>query len=183
MSAVAAGGAAVRPVPRTQLTAFVPAPARAGVDEVRRRWDPVMAARIGAHLTVLRSLPDPQVVSASLAEAPPGIVRLRLSRAAHVTPLAAGGIFLAVEDEHGDWATLCQVLRRSLGPDADLSLPHVTLLHPRTTSLAQRERAWEVLSRWEPDLRVAISEVAVIRETGGGRWGTTGTIPLRTRNR
>lgn len=113
------------------------------------------------------------------AAALPALRRRRLSEAACVAPLESGGIYLAVEDDHGDWSRLRDDLRRALGHDADVSRPHVTLLHPRTSTLAERERAWEVLAGWRPDIPVSISQLALIREAGDGRWDIIGTFPLR----
>ena len=43
---------------RRAIVLFVPPPVAARVDEIRRRWDPVMTARIGAHITLVHDVVD-----------------------------------------------------------------------------------------------------------------------------
>jgi len=132
-------------------TIFVPRAAARDAEAARRRWDPVMADRIAAHVTLVypEEAPNLDLLVERLREAGQrhGPFRLGLGRlACYGRP--EGGVYVEVEDVEGGYQRLrAEVLRP---PFRSLAFtPHVTVVHPRT-SLRGREcweeaatRAWE----------------------------------------
>jgi len=95
---------------RRAIVLFVPPPVAARVDGIRRRWDPVMTARIGAHITLVHDVVDhdrAQVLVAAAARSAPFTIRLthadRWGR-------SANGIYLHVDDPAGGVAGLQEQL-------------------------------------------------------------------------
>jgi 2'-5' RNA ligase len=146
---------------RRQITAFLPAPIGARVDEVRMRWDPEMARRIAAHITLVHDADDDRFVPPAVERVVDGqVLRVRLT-AARCWETPAGGIYLGVDDGHGDIARI----RRLLDVDESASVryvPHVTLLHPRTVEPARLEAAWAALAGWSVDAPVVVDRIAAI---------------------
>jgi mutator protein MutT len=106
------------------------------LEALRRRWDPVMAARAPAHVTLVypEEFDDERVLLA------------RTLDAANVTPAFSvtlrrigseregdGGVWFLVEDSSGLWSSLRAKIvspsRRMLEAE-----PHVTIVHPRTST-------------------------------------------------
>ena len=106
------------------------------LEALRRRWDPVMAARAPAHVTLVypEEFDDKRVLLA------------RTLDAANVTPAFSvtlrsvgseregdGGVWFLVEDSSGLWSSLRAKIvspsRRMLRAE-----PHVTIVHPRTST-------------------------------------------------
>jgi RimJ/RimL family protein N-acetyltransferase len=115
---------------------FLPPDVAAGVEAARREWDPVMAAQIAAHVTLVypREAPvvDLLVERLRLAAATTPPFRLRfgtLGDAAHPDD----GAYLHVDDVDGGYAAIRQ---RVLQPPFQVAtfVPHVTLVHPRTSA-------------------------------------------------
>ena len=131
---------------RTHLMFLVPHLEHPRIVELRRRWDPAMAAGVPPHITV------------AYPEEHQRQLELLVERAAEVAvitppfplelgPVAAhdggaGGVFVAVADPTGSWQDL---RKRILTPPFDaLPLePHLTLVHPRTSD--RGEEAWRAL--------------------------------------
>ena len=146
---------------RRQVTAFVPAPIGAQIDEIRMRWDPELARRIAAHITLVHDADDDRFRSSAIDRLVDGRrLRVRLTGARYWdTP--AGGIYLGVDDEQGD----IQRIRELLDVEESASVPyvpHVTLLHPRTVEPARLEAAWAELASYSVNVTVVIDKVSVI---------------------
>lgn len=165
---------------RIQATLFVPPPAGPRIDEIRSNWDPVMATRIRSHITVLRRVTDLDAVAVALSgERPPRACRVKIGGVHRADPTRTGGIYLAVEDLHGDLDQLRVVLRAACGSDADAvqDLAHVTLVHPRTTTPEHRGQAWEALRSCELTEEVAIRSLDLIGEGDEG-WSVISSFIL-----
>ncbi len=153
---------------RRQLTAFLPAPFGEQVDKIRTRWDPEMARRIAAHVTVIHDLDGDAAYRSGLdlaASRPELTVRLTHAQC-WGSPEA--GIYLGVEDTHGDLARIGRELMVTEAPDISYE-PHVTLVHPRTTMATGSQEAWGHLASWSIDETVALRDVSVI-ELQGPKW-------------
>lgn len=124
-------------------TIFVPRDAARDAEAARRRWDPVMADRIAAHVTLAypEEAPNLDLLVERLREAGQrhAPFRLGLARlACYERP--ERGVYVEVEDVEGGYRRLrADVLRPPFSPLA--FPPHVTVVHPRT-SLRGREY-WE----------------------------------------
>ncbi|MGH9271676.1 MAG: 2'-5' RNA ligase family protein, partial [Ilumatobacteraceae bacterium] len=88
---------------RRAVVLFVRGPVAAAIDEVRRRWDPVMAGRIDPHVTLVHDITDHEAatcrVAALAASTPP--VELTLTHAGCWADTAAYGVYLGVDDPTG----------------------------------------------------------------------------------
>ncbi len=106
------------------------------VNEIRERFDPVMAARIDPHITLVHEVVDhdraDELVAAVAARAP---FTVQLTRAELWGP-ARYGIFLDVDDPDGVLGALYAALRDVETPGwARVEYrPHVTLVHGRTVT-------------------------------------------------
>jgi 2'-5' RNA ligase len=159
------------------LTIFVPSPAAEPIEAVRRRWDPVMAAQIAAHVTVVYPREAPRVeLLAERVRAASRLIRpfrLRLGAVA-CFERPEDGVYVAVEDVEGGYRRLReQVLRPPFRPVE--FPPHVTLVHPRTS--AQGRHCWNDRDGQRHDQEFTVHETAV---TGfdGRRWVVLMTFTL-----
>lgn len=115
---------------------LVTGPAAGQVRRWRQRWDPLMAAVVPAHVTVV--YPE-ETVDVDLllqrAEQWAGTVarfRLRLGEV-FAEDGGRGGVFAAVDDVDGGWRELRRLLLAR--PMTPVDFPaHVTVAHPRTSS-------------------------------------------------
>jgi hypothetical protein len=140
------------------------------LDELRRRWDPVMASQIGAHVTVAypHEVPDLAVMIdrvRSAALTTPSFT-LQLGSVVHDGD-PRNGIFVEVDDTDAGWARLRSLIA---GRAADEAIrPHLTLVHPRTSALGSA--AWNALR--DLDCRRTIDVMAVaVTAFDGDRWLT-----------
>lgn len=159
-------------------TIFLPADMAGHVETARRRWDPVMAARIAAHVTLAypeeAPLADLLVERVREASRRHASFRLRLlgDRACFERP--ERGVYVGVEDVEGGYARLrADVLRSPLQPRA--FPPHVTVVHPRTSARG-RELWLEARSPWL-ECEFTVTEIAI---TGfdGTQWAFCERFPL-----
>jgi hypothetical protein len=165
---------------RLQVTLFLPRPIGPRIDEIRSTWDPTMATRITSHVTVLRRVPDPEAVVDALERASmPGACRLRLAGVDRAPTSEGGGIYLRVDDPFSDLMELRNILRPACdgGVDAIQEFAHVTLLHPRTRTPEQRDRAWVILCDSTLVEDVMIQAVSLIGETDRG-WAQIASFDL-----
>jgi hypothetical protein len=142
---------------RRHLTILLTGPSATLLESWRRTWDPVMAAVVPAHVTLLypeevliqelrdegqateAMLLEPRQVEEVVAETAP--FRLRLG-AVITLDEGHGGVFVAVQDVDGGWAHLRHRLLSlasgtAPGTTPDLTAgfpPHATIAHPRTSS-------------------------------------------------
>ena len=100
---------------RRAIVLFVPPPVDAQVDEIRRRYDPIMTGRIGAHITLVHDAADLGMARervAAAAERRSFPVRLthtdRWGRSSY-------GIYLHVDDHAGGDRRAARAGRRSRG--------------------------------------------------------------------
>ena len=159
---------------RRAVVLFLPPPVQSLVDDIRTRWDPVMTARIGAHVTLIHDVVDhsqaAQLVADAAAAAQP--FPIRLVRAGRWGK-SAYGIYLDVEDPTGGIAALHDRLR-ALEHPAWARVPfraHATLVHGRTVDAAAANRAWVELAGFDPGWDVDVAAIDVI-ELAEPLWRT-----------
>ena len=164
---------------RMQATLFVSSEAGLLIDEIRAQWDPTMAARIHAHATVMRRVTDPDTIVRLLANATTTrTCRLSVGGPRWAEPREESGIYLAVRDPYGDLAALRAAIAPAAAAEAGTeAFPHVTLLHPRTTSPEQRARAWESLRLSSLSFDVEIAVLSLVAETDDG-WNEIASFSL-----
>lgn len=153
---------------------YLPEDVEREVDEIRRRWDPVMAARIDAHLTVVHDVTDlhqaHELVRAA-AQQVKGFEVTLTATACWGPP--AWGIYLGIEDHHGG----VRGLHDALAPIEDPRWlrtpfrPHVTLVHGRTVTAERAEEAWAELVSFAAGWRARIEAVHLVESRPGG-WVT-----------
>lgn len=153
---------------RRAVVLFVPAPAAEGIDEIRRRWDPVMSARIDPHITLVHDVvgnPDMADLDDALSAAVGGIDPFEITLTiARCWGPARYGVYLGVEDPTGCVTELHSRLAALEAPGWLRAgfRPHVTLVHGRTVDPQLAEPAWATLDGWRADWPVEIAAVDVI---------------------
>lgn len=164
------------------MTIFLPEPIASLVQQVRSRYDPVMAGRISPHVTLVYEVPDPTVLAerlmAACAAAPR--FRLRLSGPQCWGNEPERGVYLPAEDtDRGIEGLRRQVIQPPFTEPANVVYqPHVTLVHPRTVAVEDCRQAWSELVSWGvPSGTVVIDSVAVIGESDCG-WAKIETYRL-----
>ena len=155
-------------------------PAFAGpVEELRRRWDPVMHRQIAAHVSLLYpgEAADPSAIGRRVSEVAPGRnpFVLRLGAICHAAYPEGDSCWFAVEDPDGEWEQLRLAIASTDFSPLSGSQPHVTIVHPRTSR--QGRAAWEELRSQRVDLQWSVREVA-ITAWDGWRWRTIEVTPL-----
>ncbi|MFV0307869.1 MAG: 2'-5' RNA ligase family protein [Desertimonas sp.] len=160
---------------RRAIVVFVPEPT-AGHDDldVRRRWDPVMAGRIAAHLTLIHDVVDPAAADDRLAAVTSSVAPFDIAFGPAATwGAAARGIYLGIADP----TDRVGALHDQLAPVEDPRWlrhgfrPHVTVVHGRYVSAETAEAAWHELRGWWPRQRTTIDRLSVIEMHDHG-WET-----------
>lgn len=165
---------------RRAVVLFLPPPVELLVDEIRHRWDPVMAGRIDAHVTLVHDLADHDLARDRLHRVVSDLAsfELTLTTTACWGP-ATWGIYLHVDDHDGGVWALHEHLADVEDPRwlRGTFRPHVTLVHGRTVSEETAERAWAELQSFRADVRAHITSVCVVESRPGG-WHTIDRFDL-----
>lgn len=145
---------------RRQVTVFVDGPVGEGIARLRRRWDPVMADRIGPHVTVVYDVDDDLVerLNTVASATPPFTLGLEHPRCWDVP---VGGVYFPVVDEVG----ALDGLRARLGATSPVGVTyraHVTIMHPRTTPADRALAAWAELADCPAPGRWMVRELCVV---------------------
>lgn len=153
-------GSGVTNEPPHQVSLYVTGAPVRHVEAWRRRYDPVRAAAIPAHVTLLLDdeLPPFDVLLQRLRTAassvPPAILGLGAVR--HWPPDPDAGVYADVDDRYG---TLTRLRAALLGaPQAEHSF-HVTVAHPATGRCAD---AWRALADTRIDGTVTVDRLRII---------------------
>ena len=165
---------------RPHATLFIPPPLSLELDELRREFDPVFAAQMGVHatLTYPEETPDPVLLAERLDELGrwSGPLPLRLTEVA-LYDGPTGGVHIRVEDPAGAYlGARAQLLAPPFDAHAvELAVPHVTLVHPRTSD--RTADAWAELAGARLDVDILIERVALIAFDGVG-WPASRMVEL-----
>lgn len=152
------------------VTLFVTGDAGEHLEDLRRRWDPVAAEQIAAHVTLVypEEAHDLALLRARLAVAaeriPPFPLRLGPVVAHDSKP--SRGVYHLVADPVGVFAWLREFVLASPFTALDL-VPHASITHPRTSKRGRK--AWKALDGVDPDLEFRIGELCVTA-LNGDRW-------------
>jgi 2'-5' RNA ligase len=159
-------------------TIFIPIDLASSIEAVRREWDPIMANQIAAHVTLVypREARDVDLLVERLqtacAHIPP--FRLRVGRLAYFGR-PEDGVYIEVVDVDGGFDALREQVLRP--PFERIAFPpHVTLIHPRTSSRGRT--FWERASFHPPEIAFTPDEIA-ITAFDGTRWMTVEKVALR----
>lgn len=168
-------------LPRRAVVLFVPPPAGTAVDEIRERWDPVMRARIGPHVTLLHEVVDhgraTETVAAAAAATPRCTVRLTDAARWGET---AYGVYLHVEDRTGAVTSLHEQLAHLEEPRW-ARVPfraHCTLVHGRTTEPTVAARAWAELDGFSAGWDAELGAVDIVEMDELTGWRTVERFDL-----
>jgi 2'-5' RNA ligase len=111
------------------------------VQELRRRWDPVMADRIDPHLTLVypQEFTDEALLLERTANAASRVPPFEVCPGT-VEPSNLGGVWSHVSDDSGSWSELRTEI---LAPPFKRYpvTPHITIVHPRTSHRSQEALA------------------------------------------
>jgi hypothetical protein len=153
---------------RHHVTAFMDPAVSGPVEELRRRWDPQMAAQIAAHVTVIypEEIPGPARLQERAAAAAAETAPFDLETGpAFCDGPPSGGVFLRIHDPDGGLRAF-----RAAAIPAGRAIsfpPHLTIVHPRTSRLG--EQAWAELAACRLAIRFTVTRV-VITATDGYGW-------------
>jgi len=159
-------------------TIFVAPEIAEPIEAIRQQWDPVMAAQIGAHITLAypqeAPIVDLLVARLRIESRQTSPFRLRLGALAYFER-PEDGVSIEVQDSDGDYRRLRQHLLRP--PFQRIVFPlHVTLIHPRTS--ARGRDFWEH-GRYQPhDQEFIVAEVT-ITAFDGTKWVVLERLALR----
>jgi 2'-5' RNA ligase len=161
-------------------TIFLPPEVADSIEAARREWDPVMARRIAAHVTLVypQEAPNAELLVDRIREASDRVepFRLRLGDLA-CSERPEYGVCIKVEDIDGGYRRMREHVLRP--PFHWLAFPaHVTLMHPRTS---RRGREFFGGSGYERQIQeFAVQEIAVTA-FDGVVWASRGTYALTGR--
>jgi len=148
------------------------------VEALRRAWDPAMAAQIAAHITVV--YPDEHPGLAALRERIASVAaghapfRIRLGDVRAFPPPDEGCVYLEVLDLDGGFAALREAL--TVPPFRPIAFPpHVTIIHPRTSTRAAE--FWRTEARERLALETTIDSIA-ITSSEGADYAVEARFPL-----
>lgn len=130
------------------------------IADMRRRWDPIMARGVPPHVTLAypEEFDDQELLLERARVAGTAIGPFSLVCGEVVAcDGGANGVFLAVEDASGSWNELRKSLLSTPFSRFDV-LPHLTIVHPRTSD--RGAAAWRDLRGWRPDIPVRASALA-----------------------
>ena len=158
---------------------FVEGTSKVKIEAWRRRWDPIMAERVPAHITLI--FPN---------EAHDGQVLLdRAEKACRRRPSFSLGllgvtcpngrpeelVFVEVHDEEGSFVQLRSELLGSPCALSGMAAPHITIVHPATSSLGKE--AWESLRGNRLDESLVVTKISII-ESSGQAWTRVAQVNL-----
>lgn len=158
-------------------TLFMPPEVASVIESLRHAWDPIMAAQIAAHVTLAypQEAPNRDLLMSRLRTACTRAVpfRLRLGGTAYFGR-PEDDIYIAVEDVDGGYQDLHEDILRP--PFNSVKFPpHVTLIHPRTSSLGRDY--WEKSRYQVSEAEFTVCEVTVTA-FDGTKWSILETFLL-----
>lgn len=163
-------------------TIFLPPEVAGPIEAARQEWDPSMANRIAAHVTLAypQEAPNPELLIERVREASDSIgpFRLRLGGVA-CFERPEYGVYVEVEDIGGGYRKMREHVLRP--PFRCLTFPaHVTLIHPQTS-----RRGREFCERGALPTEIQEFTVREIAVTAfdGVRWVALGTYALACRRK
>jgi 2'-5' RNA ligase len=177
------GRATMGGVLRRAIVLFVPPPVCEQLDEIRRRWDPVMCGRIGCHITLVHDVTDHDRATELVAEvaARTAPFTVRLGAAAHWGK-SAWGVYLHVDDPHGV-VDAVQAQLASLEEARWARVPyrsHVTLVHSRTTPPETAAEAWAALESFDPGWEIDVGAIDIVEMEEATGWCSVERFELAT---
>ena len=173
------------PVARRAVVLFVPQPVAAVIDDVRRRWDPVMLGRIDAHVTlvhdIVHDIVDVDAADRCVQEAAAATAPFEVTlTTARCWSRAANGVYLDIDDPTGAIEALHAQLSALESPAWARAgfHPHVTLVHGRTVDPDLAEPAWSALCDATFGWTVRLSTLDVIELDEATGWSSVLRLPL-----
>ena len=153
---------------RIQLTLFLHPDISAGIEELRRRFNPAQFELIAAHVTlcredelqpldrVLRNLEQLEHESIFVDFGPP----VRFSGGNGVLMPTVGGL--------GNFQRLRKAILRGVVENPRLQEPHITLMHPRNSACT--DRIFAEIEKQALPRTVEFRKICLIEQVSGGKW-------------
>jgi hypothetical protein len=145
-------------------TLFVAPEVSEPFERLRQRWDPEMARQIAAHVTLV--YPREIVRSAAAMTSP---FRLCVAGLVADRDDPTQGVYFVLDDTDGGWSGLRSLLPVPRYEPAREPVPHVTIVHPRTSD--RGPEAWRCRDEWASEpvgLELTMREVAITAFDGDG---------------
>lgn len=151
---------------RRQLSLYVPEPAGAALEAVRRVLDPVQHALIPAHVTLCRDDEIVGLTTRDLADAlsAPEVRPITLSFGRAIA-FDGHGVLLPCTSGEDQFR---QLRERVLGSTARRQEPHITLAHPRNPRAPGNNL--DQASNLPAEITVTFPAVSLIEQIDGGAW-------------
>ncbi|WP_436777752.1 2'-5' RNA ligase family protein [Yinghuangia sp. YIM S09857] len=145
----------------------------------REEWDPVMAAVVPPHITLVypEETADEELLSARAEAACGRTAPFRLGLRGVVAEEAGrGGVFVEIDDVGGAWTALRDDLLRPPMMRCPGVAPHATIVHPRTSD--RGPECFRSLAGQRLDVEVRVREV-VFTETTAESFAVPRRFALR----
>lgn len=165
---------------RAHATIFWPPSESEEIERLRNAWDPGMAEQIAAHVTVTypEEVPLADDLMARLAVAAEHVGPFRLRAGGmNVFGRPEQGVYVEVADIDGGWRALRDAVGTAHEPIS--VVPHITLVHPRTSHLGRD--AWKSLEGTRIESEAVIT-AATVTGFDGTRWRILQTERLGCRS-
>jgi 2'-5' RNA ligase superfamily len=159
-------------------TIFVPPEVAGPIEALRREWDPSMAARIAAHVTVAypQEAPRSDLLIERVREASGKIPSFRLGLGGiGCFERPEDGVYVDVEDVDGGYARLREEVLRPPFQGGSIP-PHVTLIHPRTSHRGRE--FWDSRGGYQRQEQRFMVEEVTITAFDGVAWVVLETFSL-----
>lgn len=161
---------------RRQITLLVPNPQSTCINAVRRRYNPIQAKLISAHLTLCR---DDEVED--WLELQARVISLGLSRfdlRFDAPKRKTHWVYLPI---HGSPEPYNQLRRLVLGDkNCRLQTPHITIIHPRNGTCTDHE--FDDICMQLPGMTIEFPVITFIEKREGMPWNSALTVPLKNNN-
>ena len=167
------------PGSRVHLTIAIDESKVEQVAELRRKFDPAMAAGVSPHITVAypEEFDDRELLIERAREVARSMAPFTMASTEVATDSDDGtkGVFLALSDPTGSWHELRG--RLLAPPFAQLDVPpHLTIVHPRTSDRGRE--AWTELKDHTLSMQVIVSTLSLTTTSEINERSTTEVVPL-----
>jgi 2'-5' RNA ligase len=164
---------------RIQLTLFVGENESEPIEQIRREFDPIQHAIIGAHVTLCREDELEQIEKVmrnieALNAAPLSIEFGKVIRFSE-----GKGVLMPAVGENEGFQQLRQAILRGIIEAPRKHEPHITLMHPRNVSCT--DDMFKHIETCVLPTRITFSKISFIEQEMGKKWHILHTFALKSR--
>lgn len=161
---------------RKQLTLFVPEEVAMAIENVRQQYNPAQYQLIKSHVTLCREdeLFDLATVKKNLLQ----LMSINCT-IAFGKPLRfddGKGLMLPALDDASDFQTLRALVLKDCIELPRMSMPHITLIHPRNGSCT--DEIFEIAQKLDFPSSIRFDNIHLIEQCNGGKWQSLHRWPM-----